>query len=226
MTVGNDIRLKALRDTTNYYLQAPESLFLTTLIEFATRYCGKHILDLGCATGNYMAEFTRRGYDCVGVDVNPAYIERAKKRGLNVHLVTDKLPFPDKSFDTVVMFEVAEHLPDIVSVLAEARRVARKNIILSVPNCEEFDGLQQSGLIYEHFLDKDHKNFFTPVSMAGVLSKLFGHVEIHPGDPVLATVLVDNRVVRLILRGLYKLRIIKPKYFFRLYVVIHLIEPA
>ena len=46
------------------------------------------------------------------------------------------LPFPDKSFDTVTMFDVMEHLlpEDTEAVCRELVRVARSNILLTVHN--------------------------------------------------------------------------------------------
>jgi SAM-dependent methyltransferase len=50
------------------------------------------------------------------------------------------LPFEDKSFDVACLNEVLEHMPDPIGALKEARRVARKRIIVTVPN--EFEWLQ------------------------------------------------------------------------------------
>ena len=223
MTIGEKIKRDAVRDTKDFYLDAPSNLFFLGLVEFAVRHCGRKVLDLGCATGNYMLELSKRGYECVGVDVNPAYVEIATKRGLAAYVVDDKLPFPDKSFDSVIMFEVVEHLPDPIVVLSEARRVARKNIILSVPNCEGYDELKQHGLTYEHFLDRDHQNFFTEESIGQLLSKLFNHFEVYKGDPVYP-LLLANSLMHYFLRGLYRRKLIKPKFFFRLYAVVFVAE--
>lgn len=44
-----------------------------------------------------------------------------------------RLPFPDRSFDLVMAIEVLEHVPDPDLALQELRRVARRDLILSVP---------------------------------------------------------------------------------------------
>lgn len=222
MTIGEEIQRNGTRDTKTFYLKAPENIVSSNLISFARKYCGKRILDLGCATGHYILELDKLGFDCVGADVNPEYVEIARKRGLEVYLIDQNLPFEDKSFDSVIMFEVLEHLSDINSVLAEARRVARKNIILTVPNCEGYDKLKQYGLAFEHFLDLDHKNFFTPALMREALSLSFSDFDILCGDPLLPHALMNKSPVSFLLKGLYKVKLLTPRYYFRLYVIIRL----
>jgi ubiquinone/menaquinone biosynthesis C-methylase UbiE len=219
--IGEEIKHNTLRDTSNYYLNAPSDMFYSRLIDFALLHCGKRVLDLGCATGNYTLELLKRGYTCVGVDVNSAYIEIAQKRGIEAYVVSDKLPFSDKSFDSVMMFEVAEHLSDPEVVLSEASRVARKNVIISVPNCEGYEELKQQGLIFEHFLDRDHKNMFTESSLRKMLSGIFPVIDIHKGDPIYPLALMDLSKYN-ILRLFNKIHLLQPKYYFRLYVVAHI----
>jgi SAM-dependent methyltransferase len=43
------------------------------------------------------------------------------------------LPFPDRSFDLVLAIEVLEHVPDPPAALRELARVARGELVLSVP---------------------------------------------------------------------------------------------
>jgi SAM-dependent methyltransferase len=221
MTIGEEIKRNTFRDTQNYYLDAPNDLFYPRLIDFALQHCGKRILDLGCATGNYTLELLKRGYTCIGADVNSAYIAIAQKRGIEAYVVSDTLPFPDKSFDSVIMFEVAEHLSNPEVVLSEASRVARKNVIISVPNCEGYDGLIKQGLIFEHFLDRDHKNMFTETTLRKMLSGIFPVVDIQKGDPIYPLSLADLSQ-NIILKVLNKIHLIRPKYYFRLYAVAHI----
>jgi ubiquinone/menaquinone biosynthesis C-methylase UbiE len=43
------------------------------------------------------------------------------------------LPFPDRSFELVLAIEVLEHVPDPVRALGELARVARRDVVVSVP---------------------------------------------------------------------------------------------
>src|SRR5262245_20106504 len=77
-------------------------------IRFARSHAGSSVLDLGCGFGAYGGELAKAGIQCVGCDVNRDYLRTAAAQGLPVVHVDSALPFPDRSFDSVVMFEVIE----------------------------------------------------------------------------------------------------------------------
>jgi SAM-dependent methyltransferase len=79
------------------------------------------------------------------------------------------LPFADAAFDTVTAFETLEHLREPALALSEFRRVARQNVILSVPDCETPEGLLKGGLTYAHWRDRTHRTFFTEASLRETL---------------------------------------------------------
>ena len=45
----------------------------------------------------------------------------------------ERLPFPDRSFDLVLAIEVLEHVPNPLAALTEIARVARCDVVVSVP---------------------------------------------------------------------------------------------
>ena len=97
----------------------------------------------------------------------------------------DTLPFEDKSFDTVIMFELLEHVQNPEQVLKESKRVALKNILITVPNCGEFEALKNYGMTYDHFLDLDHINFFTKQDMERLLSIHFKRFRVEEREPII-----------------------------------------
>lgn len=95
---------------------------------------GRRILEVGCNWGYILANV--RGQ--VGVDINPALVQLASALSPTREFqVADarSLPFPDRSFDIVMLPEVLEHLPweDVPLAIKEAQRVGRE-VFITVPN--------------------------------------------------------------------------------------------
>ena len=85
------------------------------------------ILELGCGTGNDAARLADEGYSVTAIDLSGEAIGQAQAKFM-VTDMTQRLPFPDESFDAV-MSNVALHMfPDGVTraVFAEVGRVVRR----------------------------------------------------------------------------------------------------
>jgi SAM-dependent methyltransferase len=218
--IGEDIRAHVFRDTKTFYDHVPIDQVARQLISFARKHAGREILDLGCAVGNYSRRLSSLGYAVKGADINPEYIRIARERGVDAYVIDgDRLPFANQSFDSVLLFEVLEHLPDPDSVLREAKRVARKNVILTTPNSEGVTELQRMGLLFEHFGDLDHRNFFTPKSMQKLLDRHFPHVRVKRGDGINPLALMPWKPVRVLGAGFTRLGLLRPRFYFRLFAV-------
>ena len=87
---------------------------------------GARVLELGCGTGLILERVAEVAKEAVGIDLSEGMAERAKERGLDVHIgsVCD-LPFDDDEFDVTYSFKVLAHVPDIGAALREAARVTR-----------------------------------------------------------------------------------------------------
>lgn len=101
------------------------------------------ILDVGAGKGAFVIAATQAGYDAIGVEYNPVYIEdanrAAREAGAAIRIVQgagEKLPFPDSSFGFVNLSEVIEHVDDPLLLLREVYRVLRPGgrAYLSAPN--------------------------------------------------------------------------------------------
>lgn len=212
-------RENIFRDTKTWY-NRPEGVGASQdLLEFCRQHAGKNILDLGCATGDYCLALNKAGFSCVGADTNELYVKRALERGIDAVKVTDQLPFADKAFDTVIMFEVLEHAADPEKIILEAKRVAARRILITVPDCSAFELLRKYRLVYNHFLDLDHISFFTKNELSALLSRHFKKFSVEEREPLICLAGIPL-LLRKMISLLYRLRLIRPQIYFRLYAVI------
>jgi|SRR6185295_885204 len=188
-------------------------------VRFALQYAGDSILDLGCGYGAYGLALAAAGRQSVGCDVNMSYLASASSSGLPVVAVDSVLPFPDRSFDTVILLEVIEHVPELEGILREAFRVARRNVLVTVPNAESLDRMQENDVTYSHMLSSDHVHFFDPDALEELLGRFGGKVSIRRGDPIYPFWFVRRSLAYYALRVLYRLGLLKPQVFTRLYAV-------
>lgn len=94
------------------------------------------VLEVGCGTGEFTRWLRSRGLDATGLDSSTAMLAEA------VDLATQRcvqgdalaLPFRDDAVDLVALITTLEFVSDPVTVLEEARRVARCGLILGVIN--------------------------------------------------------------------------------------------
>jgi 2-polyprenyl-3-methyl-5-hydroxy-6-metoxy-1,4-benzoquinol methylase len=94
------------------------------------------ILEVGCAAGDLGSLLFHSDVEYTGIDLGAAEIALARSHYPTLSFVTGtayELPFSDDSFDLVVMCEVLEHLVRPQEAIAEAVRVTRSHILVSVP---------------------------------------------------------------------------------------------
>jgi len=126
------------------------------------------VLDVGCGVGVLLDVLRPLCREVAGLDISPKAIEILKSKGIQGKVGTlPILDFPDKSFDVVVATETLEHLDDPEFLIREMRRVARKKVIISVPNNTLGPGVE-----------KEHRQIFTKSRLNEMLSKYFTKVEI------------------------------------------------
>jgi len=200
-------------------IPAPLGEHYGAFVRFARRHAGTSILDLGCGFGAYSFVLAGEGWKCVGCDINIDYLRTAALKGLPVVGADSALPFLDRSFDTVLIFEVLEHVADVEKLLAEAFRVARKNVLITVPNSENIEVMQENDVTYAHMLSSDHLHFFEPASLEGLLRRYSKNIFIERSDPILPFWFVGRSLPFYGMKLVFRLGILKPRFFSRLYAV-------
>jgi ubiquinone/menaquinone biosynthesis C-methylase UbiE len=107
----------------NEYLEMPTTLKLLGKIR------SKKVLDLGCGTGIYSKELTKKGAKVKGIDISKEEIKIAKDYNPKAEFVVGngvKLPYKNGEFDIVMASLVMECMKDWNPLLKEVRRVLKK----------------------------------------------------------------------------------------------------
>lgn len=136
---------------------------------------GNVILDLGCGNGEL--------FELVGTSIKRGYgldIDLKNHRVGNIiykkyDLEKEDLPFEDNHFDCVTMLAVIEHLNNWQKIVAEARRVLKKDGIFLVTTPTPYAKPVLDVLAGLNLIDptsiQDHKNYFKPPQLKKEFAK-------------------------------------------------------
>jgi len=144
----------------------------------------KTILDVGCGSnpwGNINLDLFQGASIHHRFDYTPKDIERF------VTSDGSKLPFRDKSIDVIVSRHCLEHIPEPLKAAKDWERVARKAVVIMVPNnptLEEY---------------KEHLYSWSIVSFKHFLEQVFPHVNVWANSPLrdLYKNWIFNRLLRI-----------------------------
>jgi 2-polyprenyl-3-methyl-5-hydroxy-6-metoxy-1,4-benzoquinol methylase len=103
---------------------------------------GKSILDIGCATGEFLNFFKQRGWKTTGVEPGVEAGKFAKEQyNLDVYDEREIINFADKSYDVITMWHVLEHVPSLNERMKEISRLINENgiLVIAVPNSNSYD---------------------------------------------------------------------------------------
>ncbi len=150
------------------------------LYEFARSNCAsRRVLDLGCGEGYGSAEIAHAARLVIGADRSLETMLQASAKyrtGSLVFVVCDAqdLPFASNSFDTVISFEVIEHVSNVGGYLAEVARVTRSAgvCLFSTPN------RLLRLLPFQKPWNTFHQREYDPKGLARVLERAFGNVRV------------------------------------------------
>lgn len=103
---------------------------------------GGKLLDIGFGDGALMWRFAELGWDVEGLDVDSVCVEAARSRGLNAKQGDlAGQGYPDDSFDCITMRHVQEHIPEMVRLFRECRRVLKPGgmLVSIMPNSASWE---------------------------------------------------------------------------------------
>jgi 2-polyprenyl-3-methyl-5-hydroxy-6-metoxy-1,4-benzoquinol methylase len=101
------------------------------------------ILDIGCATGNFINNAKDKGWEVTGIEFVEQAAETARQRyGLDVkHGSIETVNLQQGYFDVITLWDVLEHLPSPTTALDKCYQLLRPGgiVAFSIPNLDSFD---------------------------------------------------------------------------------------
>ncbi|EFK08319.1 methyltransferase domain protein [delta proteobacterium NaphS2] len=160
---------------------AQNALFNHRFNEFLSDSTQGKVLDIGCATGNFLHVAEQKGWEAVGIDLSPWVCRHLQEKGFtNVFNTTlEDAGFPDAYFDAVHLSHILEHVPKPIEFLMEIHRILKPKgrVIIEVPNESKFPwnykiiNLLQPSHAPRVKMTEKHLSLFTPRTLAQMLLK-------------------------------------------------------
>lgn len=154
-------------ELTGHQAHAEQLSMIHTRYALARERCaGKDVLEAACGPGRGLGYLAQKARSVTAGDLTPALIDAARAHyGEAVKLTVfdaQKLPFPDASFDLLLLYEAFYYLPKPERFLSEARRVLRPGgeLLLSMPN-PEWDGFNRSPYSVGYFTGDELRALLT-----------------------------------------------------------------
>jgi 2-polyprenyl-3-methyl-5-hydroxy-6-metoxy-1,4-benzoquinol methylase len=140
------------------------------------------LLDLGCASGFFVAKAREAGFDAMGADASTWMIDRARARCPDATFVVgslESLQF-DAEFDVITLWDVIEHVHSPRDVIRRVRDWLKPGgiLLMSMPNAASFTA-KALGSRWMLLL-REHLWYFSPDTIARLLPQCgftFVHAE-------------------------------------------------
>jgi len=89
------------------------------------------VLDVGCRDGWSTEQLNKKGFDAIGIELNPAMVKHAKEKGRNVfEKDMSHTGFPENKFEGIFCVHALEHVRDPHLALNEFYRISKSGAII------------------------------------------------------------------------------------------------
>lgn len=117
-------------DSENWFWPEARSELISNLVE------GRNALDIGCGNGLQSIKLARLGYKVTGIDPLKSAICNARKNAaearLHVEFVSGTLKSIKEKFDSAILLDVLEHVPDDVNFLKQVKKKLVPNGVVAI----------------------------------------------------------------------------------------------
>lgn len=138
----------------------------------STNLAGRSVLDFGCGSGAFLDLIKGFAGETIGVERDTGLAQSAKARGHRVFGSLDEAYAAGVQADTIVSFDVLEHLSQPLSVLQSMKHLLERDtrLYFGVPN--QHDKIRELVPAYlPHFYHVEHLWYFDSRSLRTVFEK-------------------------------------------------------
>ncbi len=146
---------------------------------------GKKVLDIACGSGHDTDYLTKKGLDCLGIDLSKKMVDFAKKNRKGKFEIADflDLKFNEKSFDGIWCSSAFTHIDksDLPNTLLDFRRILKKNGILAiiVPENQNRKKNKNDTRIFSMFKKRELKNYLNNTGFNILYYEVFSFSEMN-----------------------------------------------
>jgi SAM-dependent methyltransferase len=141
------------------------------------RYFGApgRVLDVGCAAGYFLEVMQEEGWDVTGLEPSDAIRREAEQRLGPEHVIAGLLgqvELEPASFDLVTMWDVIEHIPDVVAAARAVRGLLAPGgkFLIETQNVDSL-AARLLGPRWQHYKHAEHIYHFQRRTIADVLGR-------------------------------------------------------
>jgi ubiquinone/menaquinone biosynthesis C-methylase UbiE len=179
----------SVTEVAGYNVTSEQIQRMYTRYRFASQFVNdKIVLEVACGSGQGLGYLARTAKKVIGSDIDekilkPA-IEHYKDRK-NIELLkldAQQLPFPDSSFDVIMLYEAIYYLPEPNEFVKKAYRLLRRTGVLLICTAnKELSDFNPSPHSYKYFSAKELSGLLKEYGFEKV--DLFGDCPIKTGSP-------------------------------------------
>lgn len=131
------------------------------------------IIDVGCASGEFLYVAKRHGWQTYGIEVNKELADMGRKKlGIDIfNGILEDANIPEQSYNVATLFDVIEHLPQPVITLNRIHQILKDNglLVINFPDV----GSLTARLFKKRwwFFLEDHISYFNKKTLRMLLEK-------------------------------------------------------
>ena len=175
MDTGNQQAFSGVTELVGQMISHEQFVRMLNRYQWASSFvAGKDVLELACGAGQGLHLLSSKAKSVVGSDVDPSIVCEAQKNNSDIgvsilNFSADNIPYPEDSFDVVVLFEAIYYIPDFLVAAKEISRVLRPGGVLLISSANP--------LLFDFVKSPYSVRYYSKAELSEVLASEFHHLE-------------------------------------------------